>query len=145
MNGEIMLDYIKTILEPSVKPGDVLFLDRLSSYLTNPVRTALAALGLTVVYFPAKTAPDLSPLDNCFFKLFKDNLRKRDCSTPGKKKAAALAAYAVVKRESILGCMRKCGLVIPPPQVEVLESKSDEEDVVGNEGENEEKECWMRV
>jgi len=55
------------IAHQRAKTGDILFLDRLSSHMTKQVQQKLITIGVGVVYFPAKTAPDLSPLDNFFF------------------------------------------------------------------------------
>jgi serine/threonine protein kinase len=98
MNIELMLDYIDKVLAPHC-PGSVLFLDRLASHLNVRVQKRLQDVGITPVYFPAKTATELSPLDNCFFHLFKDIFRKLDRSTP-----AAEQAYQCVRTSSILAC-----------------------------------------
>jgi len=67
MTEELMLEYIQEILKPNTFPGMYIFMDQLSSHKTARVRQALSSIGLNVIYFPPKTAPDLSPCDNFFF------------------------------------------------------------------------------
>jgi len=134
MNGSIMLDYIQKILAPNLKPGDTLFMDRLSSHLTQPVRLAMNALHINVVYFPAKAAPDLLPCDNFFFHLFKDIFRKKDRSSILLKRKAAFEAYDAVTPSSVRACWRKCGLLVNPPPIDLTEDLEQDEVLVIEEG-----------
>jgi transposase len=111
MTEALMLQYIEEVLRPNTTPGQVLFMDQLSSHKTQRVRSKLAEIGLRVVYFPPKTAPDLSPCDNCFFSLFKRCFRAKDRSTPDKKRLAAFEAYSDIPASSVRACFRKCKLV----------------------------------
>jgi hypothetical protein len=52
--------YIEEVLRPNTTAGQTIFMDQLSSHKTQRVRAKLAELGLRVVYYPPKTAPDLS-------------------------------------------------------------------------------------
>jgi transposase len=113
MTEAIMLDYIEKVLAPNVIPGMYLFMDQLSSHKTARVRAALSALGLNVIFYPPKTAPDLSPCDNFFFALFKRRFREKDRSTPQKKKLAAYEAYAEISAHAVRACWKKCKLCSP--------------------------------
>jgi len=106
-----------------------LFLDRLSVHMMASIQTRLAQIGIVPVYFPAKTAPDLSPLDNFFFHLFKNNFRPRDKSSPEAKKNSALEAYDAVANSSILACWKRCGL-LTDTHVEEIDLTEEPEDVV---------------
>jgi transposase len=129
MTEALMLQYIEEVLKPAVQPGDVLFMDRLSSHMTVNVRKKLEELKLTVVFFPAKSAPDLSPCDNVFFHLFKDNFRKKDRSTPALKKKAAFEAYDGVQEKNVRACFKKCGLLVSAAQEEQMQQEiADESD-----------------
>lgn len=82
MTESLMLEYIEEVLRPHTTPGQVLFMDQLSSHKTQRVKAKLAEIGLKVVYFPPKTAADLSPCDNCFFFIIQAMLqgeRPIDC------------------------------------------------------------------
>jgi transposase len=111
MTEELMLEYIQEILKPNTFPGMYIFMDQLSSHKTARVRQALSSIGLNVIYFPPKTAPDFSPCDNFFFALFKRIFRAKDRSTPERKKLAAFEAYAEVPEKAVRSCWRKCQLV----------------------------------
>jgi len=67
MTEQFMLDYIDEILLPWMPPNSILFLDRLSSHMTTRVQQRFKELSITPIYFPPKTAPDLSACDNFFF------------------------------------------------------------------------------
>lgn len=142
MTEAIFLDVIETRLRPNCPPGTFIFMDLLSSHYTQRVRERLNAYQLIPVYFPAKTAADLSPCDNFFFHLFKLKFRKLDRSTPEKKREAAYQAYNDVSEENVRACFRKCGLLLD--QVEVVddgnEAHQDHEEEEGNELDD-----WMMI
>lgn len=74
VNGEIFLAYVKQILVPTLRPGDVVVMDNLSSHKVAGVREAIEAAGASVEYLPPYS-PDLNPIENAFSK-FKALLRK---------------------------------------------------------------------
>lgn len=125
----IMLDYINQILVPNVAPGTVLFLDNLSSHKTTQVQNRLRELGIIPVYFPPKAAPDLSPCDNVFFHLFKNEFRKLDRSTPELKREAAFVAYEAISASKVRSCWKKCGLLYDDVDVEPHLSHQEDEEV----------------
>jgi transposase len=84
MTEEIMLNYIDEVLAPNTVPGQYLLMDQLSSHKTARVRAKLESIGLRVIYFPPKTAPDLSPCDNFCFALFKRAFRAKVVPPPRK-------------------------------------------------------------
>jgi DDE superfamily endonuclease len=52
MNGDIFRAYIKQILAPVLKPGDIVILDNLASHKVAGVREAIEARGVSLVYPP---------------------------------------------------------------------------------------------
>lgn len=74
MNGETFLIYVKDTLCPTLKPGDVVVMDNLSSHKVKGVVEAIEAVGARVAYLPPYS-PDLNPIENAFSKL-KGLLRK---------------------------------------------------------------------
>ena len=74
MDGEIFLAYVHQFLCPTLRPGDTVILDNLSSHKVRGVERAIAATGATVLYLPPYS-PDLNPIEQFFSKL-KARLRK---------------------------------------------------------------------
>jgi len=75
VNTGIFLHYQDvTFGPPKDMRGTIVFMDQLSVHKTPVVLAKFASFGMTVALFPAKTATELSALDNFFFSLFKTNL-----------------------------------------------------------------------
>jgi len=74
MNGTIFKAYVVQSLVPSLKPGDIVIMDNLSSHKVDGVRQAIEAVGATLQYLPPYS-PDLNPIEQLFAKI-KALLRK---------------------------------------------------------------------
>lgn len=74
INGEIFLAWIKQHLAPTLKKGDIVVMDNLSSHKVQGVLEALDAVGAKVLYLPPYS-PDFNPIEMVFSKL-KSLLRK---------------------------------------------------------------------
>jgi transposase len=74
MDGEMFLSYVRKFLCPTLRPGDIVILDNLSSHKVTGVEEAITAVGTTVLYLPPYS-PDLNPIEKFFSKL-KSLLRK---------------------------------------------------------------------
>jgi transposase len=74
INGEAFLAYVRTLLVPTLSPGDVVVMDNLGSHRGKPVRRAIRQAGARLLFLP-KYSPDLNPIEQVFAKL-KHNLRK---------------------------------------------------------------------
>jgi len=59
---------------PTLKPGDVVIMDKLAAHKSTPVRDAIEAVGARLLFLPPYS-PDLNPIENAFAKL-KALLRK---------------------------------------------------------------------
>jgi transposase len=68
MNGPAFLAYTEQFLAPTLRPGDVVVLDNLSSHKVSGVREAIEGAGATVLYLPPYS-PDLNPIELAFSKL----------------------------------------------------------------------------
>jgi transposase len=74
MTGDLFVAYIEQILAPTLRPGDVVVMDNLSSHKRARVREAIEGAGCTLMYLPPYS-PDLNPIELAFAKL-KSLLRK---------------------------------------------------------------------
>ena len=68
MNGAIFLAYVEQRLAPTLKPGDIVVMDNLSSHEINGVRQAIEAVGASGLYLPPYS-PDFNPIEQVFAKL----------------------------------------------------------------------------
>lgn len=62
LNGETFRTYIEQCLVPTLKPGDIVVLDNVSTHKVNGVVEAIEAVGATLRYLP-QYSPDLNPID----------------------------------------------------------------------------------
>jgi transposase len=74
MNGEFFLAYVEQFLAPTLKAGDSVIMDNLSSHKIAGVEQAITARGAQLLYLPPYS-PDLNPIEPAFAK-FKALLRK---------------------------------------------------------------------
>jgi len=74
MNGDAFLAYVEQVLVQTLKPGDIVVMDNLSSHKAPTIRQAIEAAGATLLYLPPYS-PDFNPIEQLFAKL-KAALRK---------------------------------------------------------------------
>jgi transposase len=74
MNGDVFRAYVEQVLAPTLKPGDIVVMDNLSSHKVGGIRETIEARGAIIVYLPLYS-PDLNPIEMAFAKL-KALLRK---------------------------------------------------------------------
>jgi transposase len=80
MDGAIFATYVSKFLCPTLRPGDIVIADNLSSHKVAGVREAIEAVGAQMCYLPPYS-PDLNPIEKAFSKL-KALLRKA-ATSPG--------------------------------------------------------------
>ena len=74
INGDVFVAYVRQQLVPTLRPGDVVVMDNLSSHKRAEVREAIEGAGARLEYLPAYS-PDFNPIEMAFSKL-KALLRK---------------------------------------------------------------------
>ncbi len=79
MNGETFLAYVEQFLVPTLRHGDIVIMDNLSSHKNLAIAEAIATAGAELRYLPPYS-PDLNPIENAFSKL-KAHLRKTAART----------------------------------------------------------------
>src|SRR5215471_10394169 len=79
MDGPHFLAYVEQILAPTLKEGQIVFLDNVSTHKVDGVEEAIAARGACAVFLPAYS-PDLNPIEQLFARL-KSLLRKMKART----------------------------------------------------------------
>lgn len=74
INAQVFEAYVEQFLAPTLRPGDVVIMDNLSSHKGPKVRAMIEAAGASLRYLPPYS-PDFNPIENAFAKL-KALLRK---------------------------------------------------------------------
>jgi transposase len=74
ISGESFQTYVEKVLAPTLKPGDIVTMDNLSSHKRKAIRRAIRSAGARLFFLP-KYSPDLNPIEQVFAKL-KHLLRK---------------------------------------------------------------------
>lgn len=74
INGETFLAYVQQHLVTTLRRGDIVVMDNLSSHKREGVREAIEAVGAHLLYLPPYS-PDFNPIEQVFAKL-KALLRK---------------------------------------------------------------------
>ena len=74
INGEVFLAWVRQVLVPTLRPGEIVILDNLGSHRGKAVRRAIREAGAKLLFLP-KYSPDLNPIEQIFSKL-KHLLRK---------------------------------------------------------------------
>ena len=68
INGRSFRAWVEQVLAPTLRPGDVVVLDNLSSHKVRGVGEAIEARGATMRHLPPYS-PDLNPIEQAFAKL----------------------------------------------------------------------------
>ena len=68
INGDAFAAFVETTRVPTLKPGDIVVLDNLSSHKRSDAREMIEAAGASLWFLPPYS-PDLNPIENAFSKL----------------------------------------------------------------------------
>lgn len=99
--------YVKEVLCPSLRPGQVVILDRLSVHRRKEVRDAVEAKGCDVLFLPPYS-PDLNPIELAFSKL-KEFVRRVEARTREALDGALAAALKTILLQDVIGWFRHAG------------------------------------
>jgi transposase len=99
MNGELFKAYTEQFLAPTLRKGDIVFMDNVSLHKVDGIEEAIEARGAIPFYLPAYS-PDLNPIEQLFAKL-KALLRKVAATL----KNAAFTVRSLCK--SIASCLNQ--------------------------------------
>jgi transposase len=74
INSESFLIYVREVLVPTLRRGNIVVMDNLGSHKAKAIRQAITRTGARLVFLPPYS-PDLNPIEQFFAKL-KNSLRK---------------------------------------------------------------------
>jgi transposase len=106
-NTEVFQAYVREILLPVLRPGDIVILDNLGAHKNAQTLALIRQAGAEVRFLPAYS-PDLNPIEMMWSKV-KALLRKAQTRThPDLLKAIAYALSCVTPQDA-LGWFAACG------------------------------------
>jgi len=107
IDGDTMLFFVEELLVPTLKRGDIVFMDNNPIHKLDDIEEAIEAVGAWVLFLPAYS-PDLNPIENCWSKV-KSRLRSLKPRTVPDLLEALVKAFASITKQDILGWFRHCG------------------------------------
>jgi transposase len=106
-DSDVFRTYVREVLTPHLRPGDVVVMDNLSPHKAAGVRDAIEAVGATLRYLPPYS-PDFNPIENMWSKV-KGKLRSAGARSVDALHDAIGQAIATVTRTDCRGFFRGCG------------------------------------
>jgi transposase len=110
VDGEVFKVYVRQILAPQLRAGDVVVMDNLSSHKVAGVREMIEQTGAKLMYLPPYS-PDLNPIENIWSKI-KQKLRSIGARTLEALLDAISEAFASVTPEDCQRSIRHCGYTL---------------------------------
>jgi len=107
INGEVFLAWVRQILLPTLKPGEVVIMDNLGSHRGKAVRRAIREAGAKLLFLP-KYSPDLNPIEQVFSKL-KHLLRKAQARSYDAILAAIGEVLGTFTPKECTNYLKNCG------------------------------------
>jgi len=107
MTGDVFVAYVEQQLVPTLRLGDIVVMDNLSSHKRSDVRKAIEAVGAELRFLPPYS-PDLNPIENVFSKL-KSKLRAAAKRTLGELEDFLGGFIDLLAPEECRNYFRHCG------------------------------------
>ena len=106
-NGETFLGYVRDVLCPTLRPGQIVALDNLSIHKGPEVRRAIEAAACTLLVLPPYS-PDFAPIELAFAQI-KASLRATAARTQEALESAIAAALLRVRATDARHYFMHCG------------------------------------
>jgi transposase len=106
-DGEVFLAFLREVLLPQLRPGQLLIMDNLRAHKVTGVAAACAAAGVRLLYLPPYS-PDFSPIEECWSKV-KAILRATAARTLEALEQAITQALAVITSQDAHGWFAHAG------------------------------------
>ena len=106
-NTEVFLAYVREVLVPALRPGDIVVMDNLGAHKNEPTLRRIRQAGAEVRFLPAYS-PDLNPIEMMWSKV-KALLRKAQARSHPELLHAIAAALRAVTPQDALGWFAACG------------------------------------
>jgi transposase len=110
VNGTVFYSYLEQCVVPTLKAGDVLFMDNLSAHKVQGIETLITACGAHLIYLPPYS-PDLNPIELAWSKV-KTILRRLKSRTFSELIEALKQALLAITPQDVRGWFAHCGYAI---------------------------------
>ena len=107
MTGDRFTGYVRHVLAPTLRPGQVVVADNLRAHHAEGARAAIEACGARFLPLPSYS-PDFNPIEHAFSKV-KQSLRRAEARTDDDLRAATWAAFASITTADAAGWFTHCG------------------------------------
>ena len=107
MTGARFEGYVRHVLAPTLRAGQVVIADNLRAHYADGARAAIEAQGARLLHLPPYS-PDLNPIEHAFSKV-KQALRRAQARTDDAPRAATWAAFATITPADAAGWFAHCG------------------------------------
>ena len=99
--------YVRHVLAPALRPGQVVVADNLTAHHSPAVRAAIEARGARLLHLPPYS-PDFNPIEHAFSKV-KQALRRAQARTDDDLRDATWTAFAAITPADAAGWFTHCG------------------------------------
>jgi transposase len=110
--------YVKDVLIPTLRPGQVVVLDNLSAHKRAQIEPLLRAAGCDLWFLPPYS-PDLAPIELAFAKI-KQAVRRASARTRQALEAAIAHALTLISASDAQGFFAHCGFLTDPPNAQLI-------------------------
>jgi transposase len=107
LNGEIFEEYVRKCLAPTLKEGDIVVMDNLSSHKRESLKEIVEKRGAKIEYLPAYS-PDFNPVENMWSKLKNQLCKVKERSKDALFEAVG-AALEMITPQDAEGWFKFCG------------------------------------
>jgi transposase len=108
-DSDVFRAYVREVLAPQLRPGDVVVMDNLSPHKAPGVREAIEAAGATLRYLPPYS-PDFNPIEPMWSKV-KGVLRSLAARSVDALHDAIGVALSAITPADCVGFFRHCGYI----------------------------------
>jgi len=106
-SAEVFREYVRQVLLPTLRPGDIVVLDNLSAHKDKEALALIAAVGAEVWFLPPYS-PDLNPIEKMWSKV-KEFLRAAKARTFDTLLATIANALKTITAHDAQGWFQSCG------------------------------------
>jgi transposase len=110
VDGEVFLTWVREVLGPTLRPGDVVVMDNLTAHKVVGVEQSISAHGARLIYL-SPYSPDFNPIELCWSKI-KTFLRKAKSRTIEALIEAIKQALATISKSDALAWFAHCGYTV---------------------------------
>jgi len=107
VDTQAFITYLREVLVPNLRPGQVVFMDNFTIHHNKQVRTLIEGAGCYLAYLPTYS-PDFNPIELVFSKV-KAFLRKAGAAQAVTLIDAITQALATVLPHEVEACFNHCG------------------------------------